>query len=353
MNIRLRAGRLVALLATLSLAGGLVAAGSVTAPPAEAATTTIVKGAIAAAGEWQPGVKVRLMLRDPDSGDSYATIATTTTTTRGAFSFRPATVVKDARYELWYDDPDLDLVAGWRIVEPVTGSTVTRNITARRASTISGRVAFANGAQPSHAEVLVEGQVAEADAPTRGPAADDQVVYPTTVPVQSDGTFRVKGLPRGDYRLTYTDKTHNFFDICHDGSREKVSEGDANPSCLHVTPVSVGIAQSASVPRRTFVDRSAQIIGRVTNAQGALVEGIALIHRVGDPSEFTRAYTTKGVWRAIDLPAGSWQVEVSPDDQARYRDRWFQDAATQSTAQTVTTTAGQKTTNRNVVVPRR
>jgi hypothetical protein len=352
MNIRLRAGRLVALLATLSLAGGVVAAGSVTAPPAEAATTTIVKGAIAAAGEWQPGVKVRLMLRDPDSGDSYATIATTTTTTRGAFSFRPATVVKDGRYELWYDDPDLDLVAGWRIVEPVMGSTVTRNITARVGSEITGRVGYANGAQPTHARVLVDGQVAEADGPTRG-TADPEPVWPTEVAVGSDGRFTVKGLPRGKYRLTFTDTTHYFFDVCHDGSREKVSEGDANPSCLHVPRLEVGIAQSASVPRRTFVDRSAQIIGRVTNAQGALVEGIAMIHRVGDPTEYARAYTTKGVWRAIDLPAGSWQVEVSPDDQARYRDRWFQDAATQSTAQTVTTTAGQKTTNRNVVVPRR
>lgn len=351
MNIRLRAGRLVALLATVSLAGGLVAAGSVTAPPAEAATTTIVKGAIAAAGEWQPGVKVRLMLRDPDSGDSYATIATTTTTTRGAFSFRPATVVKDARYELWYDDPDLDLVAGWRIVEPVMGSTVTRNITARVGSVITGRVGYANGAQPTHARVLVDGQVAEADGPTRG-TADPEPVWPTEVAVGSDGRFTVKGLPRGKYRLTFTDTTHYFFDVCHDGSREKVSEGDANPSCLHVPRLEVGIGARTELPAVTFTDRSAQIIGRVTNASGTAVGSTVRLHREGDPATYTVTNTVGSIWRVIDLPAGRWQVEVDPYD-ARYATRWYTAATSQAGATVVTTTTGQKVVNRNVVVPRR
>jgi hypothetical protein len=343
------ASRLRLLVATVLavLVTGTLAAGT----PATAAGTTVVKGAIAAAGEWQPGVKVRLMLRDPDSGDSYATIASTTTGTRGAFSFSGFPVITDGRYELWYDDPDRDLVSGWRLVDPVRGSTVTRNITARLGSVITGTVRYANGAQPTHARVLVDGQVADADGPTRG-TADPEPVWPTEVAVGADGRFTVKGLPRGGYRLTFTDTTHYFYDVCHDGSRERVDESGA-PTCQHVPRLAVGIGTRTTLPAVTFTDRSAQVIGRVTNASGASVGSFVTLHREGDPAVYAATNTQSGaVWRIIDLPAGRWQVKVDPYD-ARYATRWYTAATSQSGATVVTTATGQKVVNRNVVVPLR
>ncbi|WP_311209655.1 MULTISPECIES: carboxypeptidase-like regulatory domain-containing protein [unclassified Aeromicrobium] len=355
MKHSLRTGRRIVTLVVAGLSCTLATVGAITVPASDAATTTTtVKGGVYAAGERQAGVKVRLMLLDPDSGDSYDTIATTTTDARGAFTMSPRSVVSGGRYELWYDDPDRDIVSGWRAIAVKRGTTTSKAITARVGSTITGWLAYPDGTSPSSARVYLEGLVADSDFPTRGPLADDRKVYPVETAVRPGGSFRFKGLPRGEYHLVYEDASDRFLSLCHDGDLAKAggSPTFARDTCPETEGISVGIGEAATIPVRTFEARSSRISGRVTNSARTPIEATVTAYPENGSSPSFTTYTTKGSWAVDDLPPGTWQVKVIPTEP-RYAARWYLNGVYRPSSTVIPTTAGQETTGRNVVLPLR
>ena len=300
----------------------------------------------------RPGVEVLLWHNVYDI-DSWEVVARTTTSATGAYTLANVPVDTMDNYRVLWNDPERRIVNGGQRVVPVPGKTVTSTVDAQPGSTISGQVRYVNGALPTHAQVVIDADVAPQDDTT--PGVDEQPfpfeVIPRSAEVESDGSFRITGLPRGKYRLTYTDSTHYFFDICHDGRRVR-RDDRGFLGCSLTTPLALGIGMSRTVPQRTFMDRSAQIIGLVTDESGRPLDADVEVFSKGATKPTSIAVTKNGVWRAIDLPpAGDWQVRVEPWS-SRFQPLWFRDAVLRRAAEIVTTTNGEKIIRRNVILPR-
>jgi hypothetical protein len=310
----------------------LVVAGLVL--PAQAASSKgAVKGVVTLDGKPVKGVRVELYWIGADTF-SGPRLGVDTTNSKGAYSFSgfPVTDRNDSDLSgkaVVVKDPAGRIVSTSRELRDRAGRTVTRNVSVKRAGSITGVVRRGDGVATARLRTQVFGPDVQID-----PDYDSDVVYDTDVDVARDGTFTLRGLPAGDYYLQFVDEGRTYFSQCYDNLPVTAAECDGTfntsgrPSA---TPIPVTAGQDVVLNPQTMSTRGRRISGTVTDTSGRPVRDVRVRATVdGRPrpaAETTRsgAFTlgplTNGSYRLEAVPGSPWAPQA--DDTVRVVD--FQD----------------------------
>lgn len=284
--------------------------------PATAATTGGVKG-IVVSPEGTPLKGLRVDLMQTDSGDSYDSIAHTTTSASGSYSFSGFPASDAWAYRVQVKDPQGTFVSTFRSFDAEPGKTVYRKVTMKPAGSLTGKVSRADGAAPTSTRVHLIGPDVELGTPDQTILAydDDRGVY-------ADGTYRFVGLPAGDYTVRYTDTSDKYLDQCYD---DVLAAQSADPTCDSAEVPAATVVHVAAGPATTLDDQQltnvgAQIRGTVTDTAGHPLKGIFIAPTPpgGEPNfwyEYSQPTHTAGWFTRGPLPPGQYQLQaMDPGD---------------------------------------
>lgn len=147
----------------------------------------------------------------------------------------------------------------------------------------------------------------------------------------SDGTYRLAGLPAGDYRLQIDADTSS-------GLRDEWYEDAANFGSAKTVTVAAGATRTGVNPT---LARGATISGRVTVPAGSSPSEVSIY--VYDSSQSTVGYTnvrSDGTYSVGGLPGGSLRVRFSAYSPSVLLPEWWKDAADFASATPIDVSAG-------------
>jgi len=270
--------------------------------PSTAATSTgYVRGVITLDGAPLKGATVELYYKG-DDGYEGPRLAADTTDSKGAYSF---TINVNGLYgpgeyvghTILIKDSQHRIVATSRTFMGRAGKTVTRNATVKKAATITGSVKRGDGVPTQYLRVNVDGPSMSID-----PDRDLPLAYDEVVPVASDGSFALYGLPAGDYNLGFTDAGKTYFPQCYDS---------APPSqfCDDATVVHVDTGQKVGTNPQVLTTKGSRVAGSVTDTSDRPIAG-AYVEIAGTGDPYSRS-TSTGAFRLGPLTDGTYQLDVA------------------------------------------
>ncbi len=308
--------------------------------PASAATTGGVKGVISSGGQTLPGLKVELM-QTGDDGDYYDAIASTTTSSSGAYSFSGFRATDAWGYRVQISDPHGSYVTTFRSFNAIAGKTVTRNATIKPAGFLTGKVTRADGATPTTTRVHLIGPDVQI-----GTSDSYELAYDDDRGVNAGGTYRFAGLPAGDYTVRYTDTSGKYLDQCYDGV---LAELGSDPTCDSTEVPAAKIVTVAAKATSTLTDQQltnvgARLSGTVTSTAGGALKGIDVtpVPQGSDSRDwydYTTATGTAGTFSRGSLPSGQWQL-YAEDSNGVWASQWV-GGTNQATAQVFDLSPGE------------
>lgn len=284
--------------------------------PAQAAVRTgAVKGVVTLDGKPVKGLKVELHWMGNDSFG--AKLGVDTTDSKGAYSF-PKLPGKDendpdfSRKAVIITDPFERIVATSRKFRDRPGKTVTRNVSVKKAASISGVLTRGDGRATARLRTNVFGPDVEID-----PDYDSDFVYDTTVPVAKDGSFRVGGLPAGDYSLEFLDEGKTYFSQCYDNLPTATTEcnsGFNNTGKAIATKITVSAGQDIALNPQTLSMQGRRITGTVTDTSGRPIRNARVSTVADDPQKRLATVTSKsGAFTVGPVTDGSYRLVVSSE----------------------------------------
>lgn len=283
--------------------------------PAQAATNQgAVKGVVTLDGKPLKGVKIELYWVGADTF-SGSRLGVDTTDSKGRYSFSrfPVTDKDDSDLSgkaVVVRDPAGRIVATSRKFRDRTGRTVTRNVTAKRAASITGVVKRGDGLSTARLRTQVFGPDVQID-----PDYDSDAVYDTDVKVAKNGTFKLTGLPAGDYYLQFDDDGRTYFSQCYDNLPVATTEcnGTFNTTGKpSATKITVKAGQNLALKPQTMSTKGSRISGSVTDTSGRPIEDVRVrAARAGQPRVSTDT-SRSGTFRFGPATDGTYQVQVVP-----------------------------------------
>ena len=152
--------------------------------------------------------------------------------------------------------------------------------------------------------------------------------------VNSDGTYKLKGLPAGTYKLSFSGFDSGAFDEWYEDAQ---SEADA-------TPVTVTPGQDRTGINATLA-KGASISGKVTLPEGVSPYSVSVnLYRTGETSQMSTAYLygAAGTYTFRGLPAGGYKLQFRGYEiNSGVLQQWYSNAASLESATEVVLTAGQ------------
>lgn len=284
--------------------------------PAQAAVRTgAVKGVVTLDGKPVKGLKVELQWMGNDTFG--AKLGVDTTNSKGAYSFPklPGTDENDpdfSRKAVIITDPSGRIVATSRKFRDRPGKTVTRNVSVQKAASISGVLTRGDGRATTRLRTTVVGPDVVID-----PDYDSDFVYDTTIPVAKDGSFRVGGLPAGDYYLEFLDEGKTYFSQCYDNLPTATTEcrgGLNNTGKAIATKITVSAGQNIALNPQTLSMHGRRITGTVTDTSGRPIRNARVSTVAGDPQKrLTTDTSTSGAFTVGPATDGSYRLVVSSE----------------------------------------
>lgn len=215
------------------------------------------------------------------------------------------------------------------VVSVTAGSTTTgRNASLAKAASISGVVKTSTGAAVSGASISVV-------------SASNEYDYVADGYTLSNGTYVVRSLPAGSYKLYFSYFGHSATSLSPTWYAGKSSWSSATVVTVTAAQAKTGINVSMA--------KLGLISGKVTNASGDGLSDVDVIaYRQGDGGEETYGATTggDGTYYLTALPVGSYKIHVSGAHvaEASYADTWFGGSTSSSaTIVSLTTSVLSKT----------
>lgn len=306
---------LVGLLATLALAVGLLAA------PANAASSSKVKGVVTLSGKPLAGAKVTLVRGDKDSGDTFEPYKTVTTNSAGAYSFSVPTSADWFYRNVIVQDPKHRAVSTARAFTSKPNKTVTRNVTMKAAGSISGKITRADGSSPTATRVQIFGP--PTDLPIDYAEINFAAVYDDESVVSSDGTYHFVGLPAGTYTIGYYDTTTKYLVECYD---DALVHESASYYCDSAPKVTVKAGTDVPLAEQQLNHRGARLSGAVTDTSGHPIKDIVVTpYRTGANGATWYADTStrrSGRFALAPIDSGNWQLRIT-DNLGVWEPRWY------------------------------
>jgi hypothetical protein len=157
--------------------------------------------------------------------------------------------------------------------------------------------------------------------------------YPAYANVQADGSYRLAGLPQGDYAVSFSGYNSGALDQWHANasSRETAT----------VLPVDAG--QDVTGINATLV-KGASISGKVTVPAGVTLSGVSVsANGEGSPYGTYASVNADGTYKVKGLPAGSYKIKFSNYNSGAL-DEWYNNVQTEAAATPIVLAAGQDKT---------
>lgn len=305
-SIRLFIGLLATTIVCMGLSSGPAAAYSVPGGT--------VKGVVTLAGVPLDGAKVTLVRRDGDSGDAFERYKTATTDSAGRYSLtRP----RGSDTTWWYDhvvvsDPKGRAVTDYRQFMGNRSRTVTRNVSLKRAASITGNVTRADGASPTSIRAVI------VDGPDNGIIENLWMSrYDADRGVNASGTYRFSGLPVGTYTVRYKDTKKTYRDEDYD----QVVTGEA-------TKVTVTGGATTTLNDQQLDHLRAHVGGAVTDTSGNPLKKLIVTAVPMGRSAVPEVATTwsTGGYRVDAQSLGNVQLRFS-DPSDVWETRWYNSAS--------------------------
>jgi len=272
--------------------------------PAQAATRTgAVKGVVTLDGKPVKGVKVELRWMGADSF-SGPSLGVDTTNSKGAYSFSKFPIEDKNDEDLGgkaviVTDPSGRIVATSRKFSDRAGKTSTRNVSVKRAASITGVVKRSDGRATTRLRTEVSGPDVYLDQ-----KYSFGEVYDTSVPIAKDGSFTLKGLPAGDYDLQFVDDGKTYFDQCYDNLPRTTSRCGG-------TSISVTAGQNVTLNPQTLTTTGRRISGTVTDTSGRPIRNARVRTVKQDQQRRLGAQTSRsGAYTLGPATDGTYRLEV-------------------------------------------
>ncbi|MET0820961.1 MAG: carboxypeptidase regulatory-like domain-containing protein [Aeromicrobium sp.] len=274
--------------------------------PAQAATKTAsVKGVVTLDGKPVKGVKVELVWIGADSF-SGPSLGVHTTNSKGAYSFSKFPVEDKDDEDLGgkaviVTDPSGRIVATSRRFSDRPGKTLTRNVSVKRAASITGVVKRGDGVVTTRLRTEVSGPDVQIDS-----GYDSDPVYDTSVPIAKDGSFTLKGLPAGEYNLQFVDDGKTYFPQCYDNLPRITSACGG-------TAITVTAGQNLTLNPQTLTTKGRRISGTVTDTSGRPIRNAGVRTIEQDQQKRLEADTSRsGRFTLGPATGGTYRLEVDP-----------------------------------------
>ncbi|WP_460455335.1 beta strand repeat-containing protein [Arthrobacter bambusae] len=224
----------------------------------------------------------------------------------------------------WYRNATTQATA--TAVTVTTGQDVTGiNATLVKGATISGTITAPAGVNLTSVYVY---------ASTVGSTSGS-----TYNPVGADGTYKITGLPAGNYNVQFTGNSGALGQWYQNATTQATA-----------TAVTVTTGQDVTGINATLV-KGATISGTITAPAGVNLTSVyAYVTPVGSTSSTASAPVgADGTYKITGLPAGNYNVQFSGYNSGALG-QWYQNATTQATATAVTVTTGQDVTGINATL---
>ncbi|MDQ0866456.1 hypothetical protein QF036_004037 [Arthrobacter globiformis] len=154
--------------------------------------------------------------------------------------------------------------------------------------------------------------------------------YPGYTNVQADGSYKLAGLPQGDYAVSFSGYNSGALDQWHANATSRES--------ATVLPVAAG--QDVTGINATLV-KGASISGKVTVPAGVTLSGVSVsASGEGSPYGTYASVNADGTYKVKGLPAGSYKVKFSNYNSGAL-DEWYNNVQTEAAAAPIVLTAGQ------------
>jgi hypothetical protein len=272
--------------------------------PAQAATKTAsVKGVVTLDGKPVKGLKIELVWIGADSF-SGPSLGVDTTNSKGAYSFSKFPVEDKDDEDLGgkaviVRDPSGRIVATSRRFTDRPGKTLKRNVSVKRAASVTGVVKRGDGVATARLRAEVSGPDVQID---RG--YDSDPVYDTSVPIAKDGSFTLKGLPAGGYFLRFLDDGKTYFPQCYDNQ-------PSTTSACGGAEITVTAGQNLTLNPQTLSTKGRRISGTVTDTSGRPIRDARVRTVVDDQQKSLAAETSRsGAFTVGPATDGTYRLAV-------------------------------------------
>ncbi|WP_353712913.1 carboxypeptidase regulatory-like domain-containing protein [Arthrobacter sp. K5] len=188
------------------------------------------------------------------------------------------------------------------------------NVTLVKGATISGKISAPSGVDLTRVNVS---------------ASRDEGPATRSFPVNADGTYVVKGLPAGTYKVLYSGGESGALDEWYDDAKTQAE----------ATPITLTAGQG-----RTGVDavlaQGASISGKVTVPAGAGSYGAVVVYKSDKTVAKSAYFGPDGSYLLRGLKAGSYKVQFFAYTSAVLQ-QWYSNASSMEAAALVTVADGQ------------
>ncbi|MFF2316417.1 carboxypeptidase regulatory-like domain-containing protein [Arthrobacter sp. NPDC058097] len=164
-------------------------------------------------------------------------------------------------------------------------------------------------------------------------SSTNSLFYPLYTSVQADGSYRLSGLPQGNYVLLFSGYSSGALDQWHANatSRETAT----------VLPVAAG--QDVTGIDAALV-KGASISGKVTVPAGVTLSGVSVsASGEGSPYGTHASLNADGTYKVKGLAAGSYKIHFTNYNSGAL-DEWYNNVQTEAAATPIVLTAGQDKT---------
>jgi hypothetical protein len=257
------------------------------------------------------GLTIELHLTG-DDGFENKTLDVDKTNSKGAYSFRFSTA--DPEYT-WHTiiirDPSGRIVNTSRQFRDRPGRTVTRNAAVKPGASITGSVRRGDGVLTSRLRVDVFGPSDPLDN-----GRDTPLSYDQSAKAAKDGSFKLRGLPDGDYYLQFADASKTYFPQCYDNLPAATTECDGTFTDGEEpvgTKITVAAGENVTLKPQTMSTKGRRISGTVTDTSGRPIRGATVRAAAdGQPRHLTADTSKSGAFTIGPLVDGNYRLEVDP-----------------------------------------
>lgn len=295
----------------LALPVGLLAA------PASAETRGAVKGIVTLAGQPLAGASVTLQRTAND--EDYSNYKRVKTDANGSYSFASRPKSEDYTYRVVVSDSQHRIVKTARDLNNRTTKTVTRNVTAKAAGSISGKLTRADGSAASLSEVQLVGPETLV-----GSGLYAELAYDTFADPAADGSYRFVGLPAGKYTVGFIDDGEKYLSKCFDDAIATIRLD--YPCSANGTPVTVTGGTNTTLSDQQLDQIGGTFRGTVTDTSGKPLRNIMVTPIAAGETQwgFYLSDDTRktGRFNHQRVEPGKWQLRFT-DTSGKYATTWF------------------------------
>ncbi|WP_307097445.1 carboxypeptidase regulatory-like domain-containing protein [Arthrobacter sp. V1I9] len=192
------------------------------------------------------------------------------------------------------------------------------NVSLVKGATISGKITAPSGVDLTRVNVA---------------ASLDERPMRTWFPVNADGTYVLKGLPAGTYKVLFSGPESGALDEWYDDAK---MQAEAAPIVLTAGQGRTGIDAVLAL--------GASISGKVTVPAGVSSSGVVILHKSDNTFAKSVYFGSDGNYLLQGLDAGSYKLQFVPYTAAVLQ-QWYSNASSMEAAATVTLTDGQSLTS--------